>query len=272
MRTFVLVGLLLGGVSCNRGNKDDRIAATGAERWSDAGKSWQVQSTYFQMVAGNLLQYTIDLPIDDPTVFDSVTDEKPYAVALPLMQYAYKRHLYERGEHKASLMGVRLLHKNRDYVVSRSVEVIAEALQPSPPAPPALVDDRGAPDLDESRALGDALARAVVNGDRHAIYEKLDKRTRSKESEADFGKTLDMMESFDGKIKSFEFKSTSELTRVSPWGVYATRELEYAVETTKHKKGERVLDIGVIREPSGLAVEKFSMGRYIFKDVPRSLK
>jgi len=268
MRTYIFVALLLVGVSCNRGNNKDRIAATGAERWSDAGKSWQVQSTYFRVVAGDLLQYTVDLPIDDPTVFDSATDEKPYAIALPLMQYAYKRHLYERGEHKASLMGVRLVHENRDYVVTRSIEMIAESLQPSPPAAPAVVDGRGAPALDESRALGDALARAAVSGDRHAIYAKLDKRAFSTVSEADFGKTLDTMESFDGKIKSFEFRSTNEMTRVSQFGVYATRELEYAVETTTHKKGERVLDIGVVHGPSGLAIDQFSMGRYLVKNAP----
>ena len=92
---------------------------------------------------GNKLQYTIDYVIDDPHLLDGITEQRANELALPVMQYAVKRRLFERASVddklagktlKPSLIGVAITLQDapahtRGYRVSRAIDEVALTTQ-----------------------------------------------------------------------------------------------------------------------------------------------
>ena len=115
-----------------------RMAATGPGTWETDGKAYSIASTYYLVLPpGEQLQYTIEYLVPDPRLLDGLNDERAARVAMPLMQRAWKRRLYERtevtsakgGVLKASWIGVAITYRegarSQGFRVRRSIEQVA---------------------------------------------------------------------------------------------------------------------------------------------------
>jgi hypothetical protein len=116
------------------------LAASGPESWSENGKTFQIDSTYY-LSMGTEVQYTIEQSVD-PKLLQGLNQEKADAMALPLMLYAYSHRLHERvrfqkllgsGSGAVTRIGVAFTHREGarkdSFRTTRTLDQLARAIQ-----------------------------------------------------------------------------------------------------------------------------------------------
>jgi len=138
MATAVLLSLM---ASCQFrcGGAAGPMAASGPETWTIDGKTYQVAATYYLGLPEGL-QYTIEIPWKFEKA-SPMNDDVALAIALPLMQHAFKNDRYKRmqfakageGQVEANRIGVALVEqdgqRSHGYRVALSVPEIRSRIE-----------------------------------------------------------------------------------------------------------------------------------------------
>lgn len=119
------------------------MAPSGALTWTIEGKETRVTNTYYLTLPEGL-QYTMEYEALGEAEPTSITDQKAFEIAFPLIRYAFEHQLHERtkinklgsGVVPVSRIGVVLFARadsgTRGYRVGRSLDEIRTRISQGP--------------------------------------------------------------------------------------------------------------------------------------------
>lgn len=129
--------------------------------------------------------------------------------------------------------------------------------------------DPGLPEIDlqQSRAISDAVANDLIGDNALDLFNRLDAGFYSlvrdqKEMEG----VIQKMYGLYGRPLECEYKITKSGTRIDGTWKRSKREFFYAVKTTKYPKGKYFLKVEVVPNARATAIDVSGFGFFEFKD------
>jgi hypothetical protein len=122
-------------------------------------------------------------------------------------------------------------------------------------------------DLQQSRAISDAVANDLIGDNSIDLFKRLDEGFHAlvkndKETEA----VIQKMYGLYGRPLECEYKVSKSGTRIDGTWKRSKRDFFYAVKTTQYPKGKYFLKIEVVANAQATAIDVSGFGFFDFKD------